>query len=70
AANVALCRPANRSVTGSMTDLVRLAQGYLIEQGLSPFDTALKLNEAPMSYLDHASPRTAFAAMKLDPDTQ
>lgn len=69
AAHVALCRPANRSVTGSMTELVHLAKGYLIDQGLSPFDTALRLNEAPMSYLDYASPRAAFAAMKLDPDT-
>jgi len=50
----------NRSVTGSMNDLVDEAQMWLTEGELSPFDTSFKLNEMPMSFLDYRMPRDAF----------
>jgi hypothetical protein len=64
AGRVIFGKALNRAVTGSMNDLVRQAQFDLVEQGLAPFETAQRLNEAPMSYLEYDSPRAAFAAME------
>lgn len=50
----------NRSVTGSMNDLVRLAKGWLDDRDRSPSTTMMKLNETPFSYLDYQSPQGAF----------
>jgi hypothetical protein len=50
----------DRSVTGSMNDMVQCAKFLLAEQELSPFDIAFKLNEMPMSALKHANPREAL----------
>lgn len=59
----------NRSVTGSMNDLVFHAKMWLTERGLSPHDTSLELNEMPMSVLDYANPREAFKTLGLTRDT-
>ena len=53
----------NRSVTGSMNDLVDEAQMRLTEYDLSPFDTSFNLNEMPMSFLDYLNPREAFKVL-------
>jgi hypothetical protein len=50
----------NRSVTGSVNDMVQCAKFLLTEQELSPFDIAIKLNEMPMSALKYANPREAL----------
>ena len=55
----------NRSVTGSMNDLVNAAQHWLIENDLSPFDVGLKLNEMPMSYLNYRNPRDVFRSLEV-----
>jgi len=41
----------NRSVTGSMNDMIFHAKYWLIEGELSPCDVSFKLNEIPMSAL-------------------
>jgi hypothetical protein len=56
----------NRSVTGSMNDLVDEAQMRLTEDELSPFDTSFKLNEVPLSYLGYKVPRDAFKNLDVD----
>ena len=62
----------NRSVTGSMNDLIKFAKMYLTEDNLSPHDTVLKLNEMPMSALTNAEgrkyaiPRDAFKRLLGD----
>ena len=57
----------NRSVTGSMNDMIYHAQMWLTQGGLSPHDTAFKLNEMPMSALGkprgYQKPREAFKAL-------
>jgi hypothetical protein len=53
----------NRSVTGSMNDLVNAAKVWLIEEELSPFDVGFRLNETPLSYLDYRNPREAFKSL-------
>jgi hypothetical protein len=54
----------NRSVTGSMNDMIYHAQMWLTEGGLSPHDAGFKLNEMPMSALGkprgYQQPREAF----------
>lgn len=49
----------NRSVTGSMNDLIYLAKVYL-EEGMSVSDVSLHLNQAPMSYIKYLSPAKLF----------
>jgi hypothetical protein len=59
----------NRSVTGSMNDLIDEAQMRLTEYDLSPFDTSFNLNEMPMSYLDYRTPRETFKALNAEQPT-
>ena len=56
----------NRSVTGSMNDLVTHAQMWLLEGELSPFDVGSKLNEIPFSSLDYRKPREVFKALDVN----
>jgi hypothetical protein len=59
-ATVSFAKALNRSVTGSMNDMIYHAQMWLIEEELSPFDVGFKLNEMPMSALEYANPKDAF----------
>ena len=53
----------NRSITGSMNDLINGAKFHLVYDELSPFDAAQRINETPMSYLNHGYPKANFSAM-------
>jgi phosphoribosyl-ATP pyrophosphohydrolase len=57
-------RALNRSVTGSMNDLVFHAKVWLAEGDLSPHDVSFKLNEIPMSALGYANPREMFKSLR------
>lgn len=59
-------RVLNRSVTGSMNDLQLMARHYLADGDMSLVYASVRLNEAPMSYLDGISPGEAFARMRLN----
>ena len=61
---VRFSKALNRSVTGSMNDLIQSARLWLVERDLSPFDTFCKLNETPMSALDYRNPREAFKSIQ------
>ena len=65
--SVRFAKALNRSVTGSMNDMIYHAQMWLTEGGLSPHDTGFKLNEMPMSALGkprgYQQPREAFKAL-------
>ncbi len=50
----------NRSVTGSMNDLVYHAKTWLTEGDLSPHDAGFRLNEIPMSPFGYQNPREVF----------
>lgn len=62
----------NRSVTGSMNDMIFHAKYWLIEGELSPCDVSFKLNEIPMSALKgpesecYGIPRDAFQLLADD----
>jgi len=64
---VQFAKALNRSVTGSMNDLIYHAQMWLTEGELSPHDIGFKLNEMPMSALGkprgYQQPREAFKAL-------
>ncbi|MBN1293544.1 MAG: hypothetical protein JXB48_17020 [Candidatus Latescibacteria bacterium] len=53
----------NRSVNGSMNDFIEKAKYHLEYSELSLYDTAQRLNEMPMSYLNLDNPKIAFSAM-------
>ena len=61
---VRFSKALNRSVDGSMSNLVHHAKFWLTEGGLSPHDTSFRLNEIPMSPLRYQNAREVFVAMK------
>lgn len=62
-AHVEFSKALNRSVTGSMNDLIVHAKHWLVEGDLSPHDASFKLNELPMSALGHENPRERFKSL-------
>lgn len=68
---VCFAKALDRSVTGSINDLVLHAKMWLIEGELSPYDVGFKLNEIPFSSLKYANPKEAFKAMHVaEPDKE
>lgn len=63
AGRVAFSKSLNRSVTGSMNDLIHCAKVWLTEAELSPYDASFKLNEMPMSATGYANPREALKSL-------
>lgn len=55
----------NRSVIGSMNDLVNIAKSLLIVDQLSLYDTSFHLDKVPMSLLKYEHPRDAFMKLGL-----
>jgi hypothetical protein len=55
----------NRSIISSMNELIHHAKMWLTEGGLSPYDTAFRLNEIPMSPLRYRNPREAFKTLVI-----
>lgn len=64
-ASVLFSKTLNRSVTGSMNDLINCAKVWLTEEELSPFDASFKLNEMPMSAIKYANPRDALMSLSF-----
>jgi|SRR5579871_5132799 len=68
-ASVRFAKSLDRSVTGSMNDLIDHAKAWLAEGELSPFDVGFKLNEVLLSALaksesiPYGTPRDAFRAL-------
>ncbi len=64
--SVTFSKALNRSVTGSMNDLVFMAKTRLVERDVSPYDVSFWLNETPMSYLKYRNPKDAFEALSVE----
>lgn len=58
-----LTKALNRSVTGSMTDMIALARHILIEGGNSLEETSVLLNRTPFKAIGYYHPREQFAAL-------
>jgi hypothetical protein len=65
---IAFSKSLNRSVTGSMNDLICCAKDWLVDEQLSPRDVSIRVNETPMSSIGYAYPREAFKAMIVGQD--
>ncbi len=63
---IAFTKALNRSVTGSMNDLINCAKVWLIEEELSPHDVSVKLNEMPMSAIGYTDPRRSLKSLLSD----
>ena len=67
--SVRFAKALDRSVTGSINDLIRHATYWLAQGDISPFDVGSRLNEIPMSALarsesdKYGKPRDAFKAL-------
>lgn len=59
---VSFAKSLNRSVTGSMNDLVQGAKLHLAD-GMSPHEVGFRLNETPLSVLGYSNPREEFKAL-------
>ena len=64
AKEVIFSKSTDRSVIGSMNDLVHMAKWVLIERQVSPFEASQDINQAPMSCLGYKNPKEAFLEMK------
>lgn len=53
----------NRSITGSMNDLVFQAKYWIEEGELSHHEIATRLNDTPRSMLEYRNPREAFHSL-------
>jgi len=65
---VRFAKALDRSVTGSMNDMIRHATYWLAAGDVSPFDIGFRLNEIPMSALGNSGaaygmPRDAFKGL-------
>ena len=63
--SISFSKALNRSVTGSMNELVMFAQAILTEEEISPYDVSFRLNKFLLSYLDYEYPHDAFGKMKI-----
>ena len=63
--SISFSKALNRSVTGSMNELVMYAKTILSDEEMSPYDLSFKLNDYLMSYIDYARPREAFEKMEV-----
>ncbi len=58
-----LTKGLNRSVTGSMTDMINLAKYMLTENNCSLEEATLQLNRTPFRAIDYNYPRDQFAEL-------
>lgn len=66
-ATVRFSKALDRSVIGSMNELVFHAKFWLTERDASPYDASFHLNEIPMSPHGYANPREALKSLELSP---
>ena len=62
---IAFSKSLNRSVTGSMNELISQARYYLEDENTSPYRLCQKLNNVPFSYIGHINPKEAFSELKI-----
>ncbi len=66
ATSVRFGKALNRSVTGSMNELIYFAKLWLIEDGLPSCEVGFKLNDIPMSALKEVFAKDAFKKLADD----
>lgn len=56
----------NRSVTGSMNDLMFQARDFLENEYMCGLDVSFRLNRTPLSSIGYNNPRDVFMKMKIE----
>ncbi|MBC8871327.1 MAG: hypothetical protein H8E44_18025 [Planctomycetes bacterium] len=67
--SIQFSKPLNRSVIGSMNDMIQQAEYYLTAGDLSPYDLGFMLNDTPMSAISYQNPRKALKALADQKDS-
>ena len=67
ASSFSFSKALNRSVIGSMNELVMYAQTILISEEISPYDLSFILNDMRLSKIEYGTPHQAFEKMELEP---
>lgn len=65
AQSIRFSKALNRSVTGSMNDLVQHVKFVLAEEEMSPYDISFELNKVPLSMLKYSNPGEALRALQI-----
>ena len=60
---ILLTKTLNRSVTGSMTDMVKLAEFMLVDDNKSLGEATVQLNKTPFKAIDYNHPRDQFTEL-------
>ena len=58
-------KSADRRVIGSMNDLISNARHHLVQDSLTPFRAAQRINGMPMSFLGMDTPERAFRRLRV-----
>lgn len=66
AGTVRFSKALNRSITGSMNDLVYHAKVYLVKMGLLPLEASIRLNEVPFGALHYRNARVVFGSLNVE----
>ncbi|MBD3278472.1 MAG: hypothetical protein GF388_09245 [Candidatus Aegiribacteria sp.] len=62
---ISFSKSYSRTVTGSMTEMMKMAKLYLGEDELDPFDVAVHLNGTIMNALENMYPRREFVSENM-----
>jgi hypothetical protein len=65
AGRISFWKAVNRSLTGSMNEFILHARMFLQDEGISPFEISLRLNDTIMKSIKYQRPRAAFKAMVM-----
>ena len=62
---ITFSKAINKSVLGSINDMVNMSKFVVESEDMSPFDLSDFLNNTPFKFIDYQSPLAAFKSMKL-----
>ena len=62
---ITLSKTINKSVLGSIDDMVNMSKFVVESEDMSPFDLSDFLNNTPFKFIDYQTPLAAFKNMKL-----
>lgn len=62
---IKISKTVNKSVLGSMNDMVYLSKTYLENEEIGPWDLMKKINRTPFKAINYAYPEEEFRKMKL-----
>lgn len=65
-AQISLSKTINKSVIGSINDMVNMSKLMLERDDMSPFDLSGLINRTPFKYIEYQSPTDAFKGLQVN----